>query len=66
MNDNNSHWYLCVVDFSSRKKCIHILESLPSTTGQDIRIKNMQTVVQSLFLLISIIILICGFVKFCT
>ncbi|XP_030960985.1 putative ubiquitin-like-specific protease 1B [Quercus lobata] len=53
MNDNNSHWYLCVIDFSSRKKCIHILDSLPSTTRQDIRIKNVQTVVKGLDKLLS-------------
>uniref|UniRef100_A0A7N2R986 Ubiquitin-like protease family profile domain-containing protein n=1 Tax=Quercus lobata TaxID=97700 RepID=A0A7N2R986_QUELO len=53
MNDNNSHWYLCVIDFSSRKKCIHILDSLPSTTRQDIQIKNVQTVVKGLDKLLS-------------
>uniref|UniRef100_A0A7N2MKR8 Ubiquitin-like protease family profile domain-containing protein n=3 Tax=Quercus lobata TaxID=97700 RepID=A0A7N2MKR8_QUELO len=53
MNDNNSHWYLCVIDFSSRKKCIHILDSLPSTTRQDIRIKNVQIVVKGLDKLLS-------------
>ena len=49
MNDNNSHWYLCVVELS--KECIYILDSLPSTTGQEIRTKDVITVV--LFLSLS-------------
>ena len=51
MNENNSHKYLCVIDFSS-KRCTHILDSLPSTTGQDIRTKNVQMVVLFLSLCI--------------
>ena len=49
MNDNNSHWYLCVVDFA--KRFIYILDSLQSTTSEDIRTKNVITVV--LFLTLS-------------
>ena len=49
MNDNNSHWYLCVINFA--KRFIYILESLQSTTSQDIRTKSIKTMV--LFLSLS-------------
>ncbi|KAF3965544.1 hypothetical protein CMV_010275 [Castanea mollissima] len=47
MNDNNNHWYLCVIDLMS-KRCIDIFDSLPITTRQGIRTKNVETVVTGL------------------
>ena len=49
MNDINSHWYLCVVELIPNK-CTYILDSLPSTTRQDIRTKDVKTVVLFLYL----------------
>ena len=49
MNDNNSHWYSCVVDFA--KRFIYILDSLQSATSEVVRTKNVKTVV--LFLTLS-------------
>ncbi|KAK7860320.1 hypothetical protein CFP56_039740 [Quercus suber] len=49
MNDDNSHWYLCVVDFV--KRVTYILDSLQSTTSEVIQTKNVKTVV--LFLTLS-------------
>ncbi|XP_050275879.1 uncharacterized protein LOC126717926 isoform X2 [Quercus robur] len=51
MNDNNCHWYLCVVDFA--KRFIYILDSLQSTTSQDIQTKNVKIVVTGLDKLLS-------------
>ena len=44
MNDNNDHWYLCVIDLIS-EGCIYIFDSLPNSTRQDIRTKNVKIVV---------------------
>jgi Ulp1 family protease len=49
MNDNNSHWYLCVVNF--QKSCIHIFDSSPSASSTDSRKKAVQTVVHVNFYL---------------
>nr|XP_023898934.1 putative ubiquitin-like-specific protease 1B isoform X1 [Quercus suber]XP_023898935.1 putative ubiquitin-like-specific protease 1B isoform X1 [Quercus suber]XP_023898936.1 putative ubiquitin-like-specific protease 1B isoform X1 [Quercus suber]XP_023898937.1 putative ubiquitin-like-specific protease 1B isoform X1 [Quercus suber]XP_023898938.1 putative ubiquitin-like-specific protease 1B isoform X1 [Quercus suber]XP_023898939.1 putative ubiquitin-like-specific protease 1B isoform X1 [Quercus len=46
MNDDNSHWYLCVVDFV--KRVTYILDSLQSTTSEVIQTKNVKTVVTGL------------------
>nr|POF25057.1 zinc finger bed domain-containing protein ricesleeper 2 [Quercus suber] len=52
MNDNDSQWYLCVVELIP-KKCIYIMDSLPSTTKQDIRTKDVKTVITGLDKLLS-------------
>ncbi|KAK4566578.1 hypothetical protein RGQ29_002733 [Quercus rubra] len=52
MNDNDIHWYLCVVELIPNE-CIYILDSLPSTTKQDIQTKNVKIVVTGLDKLLS-------------